>query len=333
MKHHGILSFILLTFTFLSCETEIPFDGPLSDPALTVNSLVCADSTIRVDLNASLFFLDNRSDFPKVSNASIDLFVNGTFKEQLVNAGEGAYYSNYVATEGDLIKLSVTAPGYPAAWSEATVPMAVSNFAVDTTLTKVDSTYIGSGWYTNGENGEYKMDTIGITYNRTLRYNVQFKNRANIKEYFRLVIYREMIYNGQAYSNEYKNDVEDLVFSNKKEGLEGLMEETGYDPYQVFTDELIDGVAHTISFTFTSSRNWYYDNRQNSEAYKSYQENLVIDVQSISKDYYLYLKTLKALGLSDSFMSEPVQIYTNIHQGLGLLGARTHQLRKIDLTK
>lgn len=324
---------MLLTFSFFACETEIEFDGPLAEPSLTVNSLVCADSTIRVDLTASLFFLDNRSVFPKISNASIELMVNGNHMEQLINAGKGVYFSNYAARVGDVIRLNVTAPGYPAVWSEVTVPVAVTDFQIDTVMTKVSSSYIREGVYTGiGEDG-YDWDTIGITYYRTLRFNVQFTNRPDIREYFRLVIYREYDSYGHTSISEYKNDVEDIVFGSKKEGLDGLMEETGYDPYQTFTDELIDGTTHTMSFTFGKNLYWYKDNRQNSTDYRRSDENLVIDVQSISKEYYLYLSSLKALGLSDGFMSEPVQIYTNIHQGLGLLGARTHQLRKIDLTK
>ncbi|MCX6308033.1 MAG: DUF4249 family protein, partial [Bacteroidia bacterium] len=61
------------------------------------------------------------------------------------------------------------------------------------------------------------------------------------------------------------------------------------------------------------------------------ERSLTINLQTISKSYYLYLLSLKALDSSDPFMSEPVQIYTNIYDGFGVLGARTNHLRKFIL--
>lgn len=327
---------IFLVLVLVSCETEIKFDGPLTDPMLTVNCLACTDSTIHAEITASRFFLDNRTSFTKIEDATVNLFVNGSLREQLVHQGEGSYSGNYIVQEGDLIRLNVTASGYHDVWTETTVPKSVTQFQIDTTFAKQDSSFILEGKYTEYGNSGYEgynWDTVGVNYNRMLIYKVRFANVPGVREYYRLVIYREYV-NGQYSSiSEYKNDVEDIVFTSKKEGLDGLMEETGYDPFQVFTDELIDGTTHTITFTSRKSLNAYYDNRQNLPENKRSGENLVVDVQSISKDYYLHLTSLKARNASDPIMSEPVQIYTNVRDGLGLLGARTHKLQKIDLTK
>ena len=49
-----------------------------------------------------------------------------------------------------------------------------------------------------------------------------------------------------------------------------------------------------------------------------------IEVYAISRDQYLYNKTLNAANNYDGFMqviSEPVQVHTNIEGGIGILGA------------
>jgi hypothetical protein len=214
--------------------------------------------------------------------------------------------------------------------------MATTDFQIDSTIVRSDTSLLiytvsDDPYGYMGSNTSYHYDTVGLTYLNTHTYKVSFSNPVGVSNYYRLVVNNRTSVNGRISISEYRNDIEDIVFGSGKNNLDGLFAETGYDPYNVFSDELIDGATHTI--TFIHNQDFYINNKQiyYTDTSLHYERSLTIDLQSISRAYYLYLKSLKALGLSESFMAEPVQIYTNIDKGLGILGARTHKLRKFVL--
>jgi len=333
MKILNILYILLIFGILLSCDTEIQFNGKVTEPVLVVNALACTDSIIHTKVSLSRFFLDQEDDSPPVTDATVALYVNGTFRENLVHFKKGEYLSTYVTVQGDVIRLNVSAPGQESVWSETTVPLATADFQIDSTIVKSDTSLL---IYTVSDNpyeynSTYHFDTVGVTYNYTHTYKVSFSNPVGVSNYYRLVVNNMTTFNGRISTIEYRNDIEDIVFGSGKNNLDGLFAETGDDPYNVFSDELIDGTTHTITFKYQQDFN-RIDNRPSYvDSTIHYERSVTVDLQSISRAYYLYLKSLKALGLADPFMSEPVQIYTNIDKGLGILGARTHQLRKFVL--
>lgn len=111
--------------------------------------------------------------------------------------------------------------------------------------------------------------------------------------------------------------------------MDGVFSESEYDVYTIFSDELIDGKAHTITVSSAKAHNTYFVPTDTTNVLMT----VSIDLQSIDESYYLYLKSLKALDIADPFMSEPVQIFTNIHGGLGIAGARTNQRRSFVLAE
>lgn len=324
----------MLFGTLLSCETEIEFTGKVTEPVLVVNSVVCADSIIHTNVSLSRFFLDQKDDSPAVTNATVALFVNGTFQENLTHTQKGAYISRYVAAPGEVLRLNVSASGHESVWSETTVPLPTADFQIDSTIVKSDSSLLVEAVY-DGPNGPYgpafHYDTVGFTYNYIHTYKIHFSNPSNISNYYRLVVSNQISVNGNSSYISYKNDVQDIVFGSGKNNLDGLFAETGYDPYNVFSDELIDGTMHTITFSNKQDFNRYDKRPTNMDTTINYERSLMIDLQAISREYYLYLKSLKALGLADPFMSEPVQVFTNVDKGLGIFGAYTHKFRKFVL--
>lgn len=336
MKNLSILYILLIFGTLLSCETEIEFNGKVTEPVLVVNALACADSIIHTKVSLSRFFLDQEEDSPVVTNATVALYVNGTFRENLLHFEKGEYLSTYVTVQGDVLKLNVSALGYESVWSETTVPLATADFQIDSTIVKSDTSLLIDIKYDGpyeeiGPNTPYHYDTVGFNFNYTHTYKVKFSNPVGVSNYYRLVVHNMTTINGRISTNEYRNDIEDIVFGSGKNNLDGLFAETGDDPYNVFSDELIDGTTHTITFKYQQDFNRYNKWPYNAGSSTVFERSVTIDLQAISRAYYLYLKSLKALGLADPFLSEPVQIYTNIDKGLGILGAHTHQLRKFIL--
>lgn len=61
-------------------------------------------------------------------------------------------------------------------------------------------------------------------------------------------------------------------------------------------------------------------------------KQLIVNLQSISKEMYLYFKTKEsAEDVFETFFTEPVQIYSNVENGTGVLGAYTSHEIIIDL--
>ncbi len=332
MKNISTLFYFLMLSILLSCETEIPFNGTETDPVLVVNCLACTDSVIQATVSASRFFLSNDNEFPAITNATVALYVNGVFTENLTHTGLGAYRSNFIPAEGDVIRLNVSATGYEPVWTENAFTFAVAGFQIDSTITKTDTIPLLIGDYYGGS-GDYGFptgDTIGTTYSYIHEYKIRFSNPAGEPNYYRLVVHQQTFAKGYPLVNSYFNDFDDLVFGTKNTNISGIFTEAKIDRYNVFSDELIDGKTHTITFSYAQPFNTFIDT-----SYKSFtvgdKRSLTIDLQSISKSYYLYLLSLKALGNSDGFMSEPVQIYTNINGGLGIFGTRTIHPREFIL--
>jgi len=334
MKHISILFFFLMLGILLSCETEIPFNGTETNPVLVVNCLACTDSVIQATVSASRFFLSNEDQFLAVTDATVALYVNGVFTENLIHTGLGVYRSNYIPAEDDVVRLNVSATGFEPVWAENAFPNATTGFQIDSTITKTDTTPLLNGnSYNSGGGGDYGnpiWDTIGTTFYYLHEYKVRFSNPGGTPNYYRLVVHQQTLANGYPLVNSYFSNFDDLVFGTKNNNLDGIFTESKMDRYNVFSDELIDGKTHTITFGYAQTFNTVSDS-----SYKSWtvgdERSVTIDLQAISKSYYLYLVSLKALESSDPFMSEPVQIYTNINGGLGILGTRTNKLRKFIL--
>ena len=99
--------------------------------------------------------------------------------------------------------------------------------------------------------------------------------------------------------------------------------------YHVFTDALFDGNEYTLKLRVATSYNNDDDadtnEGDNYNIEPAYME-LCVDLQHITKDYYLYLKSrASAWGNGDfgGMFSEPIQIYNNIQGGIGILGSYT----------
>jgi len=336
MRRLSILYLLLMLGLLLSCETEIPFNGTITEPVLVVNCVACTDSALQVNISASRFFLSSEVDFPAISDATVALYVNEIFRENLTPNGEGQYQSMYIPSEGDVVRLNVSASGFNPVWAETAIPTAVAGFQIDSTITKTDTVPLQndvSNDYGGVPSPAPTSESIIMTYSYIHQYKIRFTNPAGERNYFRLVVRQMDTKDGIYYGNSYLNDFSDIVFGTKNETASGLVNTSNRDHYNVFSDDLIDGATHTISFSYTQSFKLDADTTLFKDTVSNKDWSLTIDLQSISKSYYLYLLSLKALGSSDGFMSEPVQIYTNINGGLGIFGARTIHPRKFILPK
>jgi hypothetical protein len=319
----NILLTVLSVLVFNSCEKVIEFNGEQTDPMIVVNSFVTPDSLIYAQISKSKFFLSNKTGFDYINNADVSLHINNTFKEKLTFISDGLYLGNFKPNTGDTIRFVITANGLDDVESVSVIPDQPVILSADTTF-KISFT-------------DFQMDgkdTIGYYQAGELAFNIKLKDEADQPDYYRLTLKRHTIIDaGGGFTYEEVDYMPFILegFQNTNTGG-GLFDIFGgiivdSKNQQLITDELFNGKEFVLKFTALSSRRMVKPGYEDKIYYGSdnvVSEEYTVNLQGISKDMYLYLKSKEmADGVLDGFFTEPVQIYNNISNGIGILGSYT----------
>lgn len=335
MSIKSFFCILLAAFIFISCERDVVFDGQITNPLVVVNSYITPDSIVTAYVSLSRFFQKDSIDFRSVSNADVNLWVNGILKEKLSPESFGIYKGNYKPTITDLIKLTVDV-------AQMQQVSATTIFTETPVILSVDTQKVfGSKQYLTC--GPGCNDTVGIGLNYKVNYKLTIKDNGNQNNYYRLIV-RSVSFTGTWNYNtnkidtvENKNlpqysafDFTDVVSGNIKDPLA----DTGTSPvgellsnpsniYNVFSDEIFNGKNYTLKFSTNEKTDHYFSIESlRYSAGNTLKNKVYISLQSISKEYYLYLKTRSA-SKATNYFSEPIQVYTNINGGIGILGSYT----------
>ena len=317
-----IVTAILLT----SCEKEIEFNGEQTDPKLVINSLVKPGQPIKASIGKSCFFLDNERDHSMPEGTVAQLYVNDNFVgnmdlvtdsiEVVFNTYNGDsigyllekhFQSDYRPQEGDVVKITASAPGF--ADVEATtspLPNAVEA-QLDMEVTGFQESY---GW-----TGEDSMLYISATMDLTITiidpnpgqsddfkiYIEQFKSDPDSRSH---------IY----WSAEY----DDPVFGSALPNNDFIdMSDLETRPEGVFSDVLFDGRSYHVKFTEVYVE-MVVDEPLDPDFFR-----LPVRVEHLSKEYYNYLNTCDQGDVAMQLYAEPIQTYSNVKGGYGIVAGRT----------
>jgi len=334
MKSINIYLFILFgLFLFASCEKEIIFKGEITKPLVVVNSYITPDSVIRAHISESRFFLDTDVTFTDISNAEVSVWVNGILKENMLYTENGNYKGTYKPVIGESIKLVVKVPSKKDVNGEATIMTKPDIISLDTTSTWTGQRYeMQYVLYNIGGYEQYKYDTVATVTGRIVNYTLKFKDNPEEKNYYRLVVLtKEFYYSIDSVSKDtiteirtnYSFNFTDVVSDNKSNNdPQNLIGYSLDNAYNVFSDELFNGKTYSLTFT---SLDDIYKYKSTYQSFQKMPDKRTINVylQSISKDYFLYLKSRPLATGAVDFFSEAVQIHTNIIGGVGILGSYT----------
>lgn len=323
-KLHNILIAILSSLILYSCEKEIEFNGEQTEPMIVVNSFVTPDSLIYAQISKSKFFLSNKTGFDYINNAEVSLYINNTFKEKLTFTTNGFYISNLKPAIGDTIQLLVKATGLDDVESASVVPDQAVILSADTTF-KI----IHTDLQMDGE------DTIGYYQVGEFNFRIKLKDKSNRQNYYRLTLKKHAVIDaggGFTYEDEVYMPfiLEGFENTNNGGGLFDIFGGMIVDSknQQLITDDLFNGKEFVLKFTANTYKRVVKPGYEDKIYYGSdnvVSEEYTINLQEISKDMYLYLKSKEmAEGILDGFFAEPVQIYNNINNGIGILGSYTN---------
>jgi hypothetical protein len=297
-----------------SCERVIEFRNEATDPKVVIYSLLQPDSLVTVTIAASHAVFDAKYEPEQITDASVRLYRDGTLIETLAYVLEeplpdymhASPYSRYVSAEtrpvqGSIYRIEVEVPGLGTAYGEAEVPGPVPITGIDTITKTVE-------W------GEKEMVV-----------KLRFADPAGEDNLYRLTAWEIVgMYGGdrnKPYSPEIpvsviENDVsygtyaEPLIAPKQEDDIFGMYLNNSY---YLFTDELIAGKEYTLTME-------YYLSQPDTSYYEFSHSYFML--QSLSRDLYLNLQSCSAhLQTRDNFLAEPVPVYTNITNGLGIVGA------------
>jgi len=302
-----------------SCEKNIEFNGEITDPQIVLNSYISTDSVVSVHLSKSRFFLSSKTDFVLVKNAKIDLYVNKSLKEQLSHVSDGWYKGTYKPKENDFIELVAKVPTYEDIKTNTEIPKKAVIVKIDTSLI-IQQTY---PVYSEGK-------IIGDNITGRLTIDITLKDNADLKNFYRVSMKTFQINDTtNARMNEWNTFFNmqgyDIKNGNIFDLLEGDLESKNYTNFHMLNDDLFNGKEIKLSieqqiYFFKAKtgvvlpKEWLKGQNSNP----SYEFN----IQSVTRDMYLFIKSKEASRESVSnFISEPVVIYDNIENGIGILGS------------
>ena len=320
-----VLVLVLSAIVLVSCVKEIEFNGEQTDPKIVINSLVEPGKPVTAYVSKSWFFLDpysqTESQIPE--NVQASLYVNDTFIGEMTpyidtiwTADSSwldiayktmwAFAHPYCPETGDVVRITASANGFDDA--EATtspLPNAPICGISGQKITEWEK-YV---YFAYGDSEQDTAWCISATVEMTL--NLVDPNPGQT-DYFRIYINTH----GYNYGDDichFSNTMSytDPVFSNASMGLDYFGSNI-----PVFTDQLFDGGSYHVKIPL-----YVYLTLTDYVDPKFYRERIF--VEHLTKEYADYLGTCDQGDDLTQFFSEPIQTYSNVKGGYGIVAGRT----------
>lgn len=334
-----IFSAMIILLMANSCQKKISFDAELISSRLVVNGMIEPDNIVDLLVAASKPIPGVVSDFNWIIDANVVLYENGekietldtydiTYDETKVQSywyGNSAekrpakgYRSKHKVVAGNSYKIVVSHPEYDEVTCETVVPEPVPIESIDT------STFVS-----NKFGYEQNMLNLKITFNDPLEED----------NYYRIIAVNTIGQPSVEYHSDKEQDtvvyvtennmiINDPIINPEQEDANDILFSGPSNVYQVFTDELIQGKTYTINFDVNLYNNWNSELENVDDLGAFYQFKLIF--QSLSREAYLYIKSSYEHKYYDGeLFVEPVQVFSNVEGGIGILGAQASTVFEI----
>lgn len=327
------LTFLLIIAFFVSCETVVQIELPDEPKRIVVNALVAADSTWLLRISSSKGPLEEENFFNRfkpIDEAQLTLkddegnqfelkytsFTPDYIDCEFDNCDQYSYFaSTSKALENKAYTLEVSANGFPSVKSQFSIPERVEIDAVEFG----EANQISSDYYAYLEtNGSI---TFNDAVNEANYYVVEaYQSREQYFYQYDAITGETIIADtSYYYDNVYLASPDPSVINS---GIDDI------DYFLLINDNLING--NEVKLNFTAELNFDYDPTGSIVAPK----RVVVFLKHISEDYYNYLLTYENyIYSSDNPFAEPVQIASNVENGLGMIATYASDTVGFELEK
>lgn len=278
------LILLIAAACFLGCDTVVKLDVPRDHSQLVVNSFFHPDSTFGITLSKSQFVL-NSGDFKKVSGATATLMDGeGNALATLQEQEPGIYISNVKPQPGKTYEINVSKSGFKTVTAQNHVP------ADSALMTK------------------YEVERNANSF-RSVRLSIWIDDSQN-KDYYQLygkhkiTLYGEEI-DTTTYEQELFFSSDDPVFGKEISGKRRLF----------FDDTLFDGRTYKMNL------NTNVGSPQCSPMSDvcDQKTEVTLFIRKVSEAYFKYTEARSLQDdVSENPFAEPVPVYDNIENGLGI---------------
>jgi hypothetical protein len=320
---------VLVTLLSISCTREIEFKGSITEPKMVINGVCCIDSLAAVEVSLSKAKYGNLQEFTRVTDARVFLHTDGHKTDQLlaIDDSTGFYIGTTKIEQGKKYAITVEHDEYG----------------------KVNSNESATGKRVNIENAVLMPDSAQRVNTERLPdilCKIKFSDPVDEENFYRLLVSYRF---GRTYKRTDENGIErkgitlidyhayleniestDPVFMQGKTNDNMVFDEST-PRYTLFTDELINGKQYELTFNLNKSMLYKIaDVDTSAEGFY----RVIIELQSISKDLYYYIKSIDgANNITEGLFAEPIQVYSNINNGIGIWGLYSSSIDSVNIGK
>ena len=296
--HRFLLSVpFLVAALLLSCEKEIEL-ATKSNKCIVANALITENEPIEVFVYSAVDYVGRKSS-RLLENATLAVYRNGELMEEICGMNtDSSYCTSVIPKTGETYSIKIECQQYRTVTAEATVPN-----PVQVKVLEPDSVTVflyDDGYRTHESSGVVEVSIADTT--NELRYYLltitgyyhPFNNPSAIKT---TVLVPE--YNNATAPPTSMTDILNHLFESSD------VQHVEEREYILFSNQHWRGGSTTLRFGLEHSSDIPSD----------------IEVMSFDEEYYKYFisKELQKAGDEESLMfSEPVTLYSNVKNGLGL---------------
>lgn len=287
------ISTLLTGLLLISCEEIIEYNGPHKDPVLMLQSIQSKDSTIKVNLSQTAFFTDDTKNY-FINNAQVEMSLNGAPFETLIKSySKGYYVSNTRIHANDVLKIKASVPNFETITAEDKMPI----------------------------DADFSAKLISAAKdNSEARFELKIQDPKGDNYY---LISADFVYISQL---EYITDTIHMKHFHSSDPIMQGANQFSDETIPYFTDEAFEGESH--AFTIISG-----DDGDDGISYVGSDYKLkyiIVECSQLSEAAFKYLKSYKqADRYNGNPLAEPIQIYSNVDNGFGVLGMRNKTLKTI----
>lgn len=312
------LVYIFFIFLLFSCSEDIDFNKKYSSPKLVLNGIFSGKEVPKISITESKSPASVADTFSMIKDAEAGIYEGGKLVSEL-NYYYGYEYkgdSTVNFKEGRTYTLMVKQKKYGTVTADFTFP---GKIRIDSMRLKKESISVHDN----------SVEDFLVAY-------IYFKDPAGTDNYYQLSGYiREY---GYVYNKRYNGAWDSSYYSFKMPFLRSyyqvdhiLVNDNGdyfdddddYDDdgYLVFSDELFSGRSCVLKYVLYPYEMLDDDSYADDYGKKSIFYDVNVVLLSVSQDLYYYYKSVNLYKeTGNDYMSEPVNIYNNIRNGLGIAG-------------
>ena len=307
MKNSIYIFFLATALLTVSCEKAIDFRGEEQSPRVVVVSEPEPDTNLAVRLTYSRFFLSG-SRFSVIGNADVKVVAGGVTYTGVFD--DSVYVFPYSPVEGDSISLTVRMQN----GGEDTVVTATTRMPHRPSVTVREAVGDNFRFVLNdrpGERNYYRMqvqsiDTTVICYDSEGNYVYDSDDPS--------VVSRDTVVDT---TSQFFTCSDAVITSDATAVLNFEGQENYY--VLIFNDEMFDGQNREITIKCEGNATMEY---YKSSVRKSVSSRIFLYIEALSKEAYMYELSRYKQQEGDIFMTEPVQVQSNIDGGIGVFGAK-----------